>query len=222
MFQHIRDARLLTKFDLKSGFWQLELHPANRPKIGFSIPNHHFQWTVLPFRLKTAPSLFQQAMIQIFQPILPNTLIYIDDLLLFSSTPEEHHQLLHQFATIIDHHGIMLSQAKMEIRKREIDFVGTHLQDGTYTLQPHISTALQRFPDHLSSPKMIQQFLGFVNYMADFIPYIAKHRAILSPLLSKKPPPWSSQHLKEVQALKTHSKHLPPLHIPSHSTPRIL
>lgn len=161
-------------------------------------------------------------MIRIFQPILPNILIHIDDLLLFSNTPEKHHQLLHQFVTIIEQHGIMLSQAKMEIGKREIDFVGTHLQDGTYTLQPHISTALQKFPDHLSSPKIIQQFLGLVNYMADFIPHIAKHRAILSPLLSKKAPPWNSQHLKAVQALKKHSKHLPPLHIPGHSTARIL
>lgn len=55
MFQHIRDAKLFSKFDLKSRFWQLGLHPADRPKTGFSIPNHHFQWTVLPFGLKTAP-----------------------------------------------------------------------------------------------------------------------------------------------------------------------
>jgi len=110
----------------------------------------------------------------------------------------------------------------MEIGKREIDFVGTHLQDITYTLQPHISTTLLQFPDHLPFHKSIQQFLGLVNYMADFIPHIAKHRAILTPLLSKKPPLWGTQHLKAVQALKNHSKHLPPFHIPGHSTPRIL
>jgi len=55
MFQHIRDARIFSKFDLKSGFWQLGLHLEDRPKTGFSIPNHHFQWTVLSFGLKTAP-----------------------------------------------------------------------------------------------------------------------------------------------------------------------
>lgn len=42
MFQRIRDARIFSKFDLKSGFWQLGLHPDDRPKSGFSIPNHHF------------------------------------------------------------------------------------------------------------------------------------------------------------------------------------
>lgn len=43
MFQHIRDARIFPKFDLKSGFWQLGLHPIDRPKTAFSIPNHHYQ-----------------------------------------------------------------------------------------------------------------------------------------------------------------------------------
>lgn len=222
MFQHIRKARIFSKFDLKSGFWQLGLHPDDRPKTGFSIPNHHFQWTVLPFGLKTAPSLFQQAMVRIFSPIMPHILIYIDDLLLFLESPEDHHKLLHQFSTLIDHHGIMLSQAKMEIGKREIDFVGTHIHDGTYTLQPHISTALQQFSDHLSSPKMVQQFLGLVNYMADFIPHIAKPRTILSALLTKNPPPWNSKHLRAVHQLKYWSKQLPLLHIPGPTSTRIL
>lgn len=153
---------------------------------------------------------------------MPHILIYIDDLLLFSDSPEAHHQLLHQFATIIDQHSIMFSQSKMEIGKREIDFLGTHLRDGTYTLQPHISTALQQFPDYLSSPKTVQQFLGLVNYMTDFIPHIAKPRTILSALLTKNLPPWSSKHLRAVQQLKYWSKQLPPLHILGHTSSRIL
>ena len=92
-FVHIREAHIFSKFDLKTGFWQLGTSPDERPKIAFCIPNTHYQWKVLPFGLKVAPSLFQKAMTKIFQPIMHHTLVYIDDLLLFSKDAESHYQL---------------------------------------------------------------------------------------------------------------------------------
>ena len=89
LLQHLQGATIFSKFDLKSGFWQLGVHPEERYKTAFCIPNRHLQWNVFPFGLKTAPSLFQQVMLHIFKPLLHTALIYIDDILLFSST-EEH------------------------------------------------------------------------------------------------------------------------------------
>ncbi|KAH0781398.1 hypothetical protein KY290_000996 [Solanum tuberosum] len=53
-------AKYFSKFDLKSGFWQLGIHPKDKFKTGFYIPDHHYQWKVMPFGLKPAPSLFQR------------------------------------------------------------------------------------------------------------------------------------------------------------------
>ncbi|KAH9801309.1 hypothetical protein KPL71_000978 [Citrus sinensis] len=83
MFTFLKHAQIFSKFDLKSGFWQLGIEPSERYKTAFCIPNAHFQWIVLPFGLKTAPSIFQKSMVKIFQPILHHALIYIDDILLF-------------------------------------------------------------------------------------------------------------------------------------------
>ncbi|KAL4388769.1 hypothetical protein GQ457_09G024330 [Hibiscus cannabinus] len=58
LFSSLAKAQIFSKFDLKAGFWQLGIDPTERPKTGFCIPNHHFQWKVMPFGLKTAPSLF--------------------------------------------------------------------------------------------------------------------------------------------------------------------
>ncbi|XP_048234297.1 uncharacterized protein LOC125370904 [Ricinus communis] len=91
---HIQKAQYYSKFDLKAGFWQLGIQPTERYKTAFCIPNAQYQWTVMPFGLKTAPSQFQKTMIEIFGPILYSSLIYIDDILLFSETAEDHHQLL--------------------------------------------------------------------------------------------------------------------------------
>ncbi|KAH9680179.1 hypothetical protein KPL71_026455 [Citrus sinensis] len=84
LFIHLQGAKVFSKFDLKVGFWQLGISPEDRPKTAFCIPDVHYQWTVLPFGLKVAPSLFQKAMVKIFSSILHHALIYIDDILLFS------------------------------------------------------------------------------------------------------------------------------------------
>ncbi|GJS84976.1 putative reverse transcriptase domain, viral movement protein [Tanacetum coccineum] len=126
-------AKVLSKFDLKYGFWQLGIKPEDRLKMAFCIPNHHYKWKVIPFGLKNAPSAFQKEMITIFEPFLANTLVYIDDILLFSPDEQSHAELLSKFYSLVTKYVIMLLEKKKEVLK---------------------------FPDELSSQKMIQQFLG--------------------------------------------------------------
>ena len=91
--------------------------------------------------------------------------------------------------------------------------MGVNILDGKYTLQPHIAVSLGEFPDKLTSTKQIQQFLGIVNYMLDFIPKISKYRNCLAQLLKKSPPEWNSILIKAVQQLKILVEKLPPLQV---------
>ncbi|KAH9780637.1 hypothetical protein KPL71_008149 [Citrus sinensis] len=175
MFTFLKNAQIFSKFDLKSGFWQLGIEPSERYKTAFCIPNAHFQWTVLPFGLKTAPSIFQKSMVQIFQPILHHALIYIDDILLFSGSHDEHRQLLTQFYDILQSHGIMLSAKKSIIATDNVEFLGMIIKDGHYQPGKHIAQELLHFPDQQLSKRQIQQFLGIINYIRDFIPHIAQN-----------------------------------------------
>ncbi|GJV21833.1 putative reverse transcriptase domain, viral movement protein [Tanacetum coccineum] len=116
LFQHLADARVLSKFDLKSRFWQLGIKPEDRPKTAFCIPDHHYQWKVMLFGLKkNAPSAFQKAMITIFESILASTLVYIDDILLFSPDEQSYAELLSKFYSLVAKYGIMLSEKKVEV-----------------------------------------------------------------------------------------------------------
>ncbi|XP_061339072.1 uncharacterized protein LOC133285806 [Gastrolobium bilobum] len=142
-----KDAHIFSKFDMKAGFWQLGLDPADRYKTAFCIPNAQYQWKVLPFGLKVAPSLFQKAMTRIFAPLLDTILIYIDDVLLFSKNMEEHRKLLNQFAELANQHGLMLSEKKIHIAQTEVDFLGMHFSKGMYQPQPHIAKGLAEYPD---------------------------------------------------------------------------
>ncbi|KAH9716802.1 hypothetical protein KPL71_021584 [Citrus sinensis] len=113
----------------------------DRPKTAFCIPDAHYQWTVMPFGLKVAPSLFQKTMTKIFNPILHHALFYIDDILLFSPDHDSHQQLLLDFFHIVQVHGIMLSEKKSSIAKESIDFLSMVITNGHYQPGPHIGPA---------------------------------------------------------------------------------
>ncbi|KAJ9547120.1 hypothetical protein OSB04_019663 [Centaurea solstitialis] len=176
----------------------------------------------MPFGLKNAPSAFQKAMVKVFEPILNNTLIYIDDILLFSLDEGSHVALLSKFHSIIQEYGIMLSEKKMEIGVTSVNFFGMNIADGKYQPQPHIAQELHKFPDELTRPKEIQQFLGLVNYMADFLPKLSTHTVHLFPMLEKNPPPWSETQTLAVRAIKQLADVMPPLKIPATTEKRIL
>ncbi|KAK8972527.1 hypothetical protein V6N11_081642 [Hibiscus sabdariffa] len=185
LFSSLAKAQVFSKFDLKAGFWQL------------------------------APSLFQKAMVKNFQPIMDQTLIYIDDILLYRPDEEAHLKLLKHFSQLIAQYGVMLSERKMKINQREIKFLGMHLKEGKYHPGPHIAQELLKFPDKDLSKKQILQFLGIVNYLRDFIPKISKYTNPLRKMLKKELPQWSTAQSKAIKTLKEILQQLPPLQIPS-------
>ncbi|KAH9752095.1 hypothetical protein KPL71_014558 [Citrus sinensis] len=140
MFTFLKNAQIFSKFDLKSGFWQLGIEPSERYKTAFCIPNAHFQWTVLPF-----------------------------------GSHDEHRQLLIQFYDILQSHGIMLSAKKSIIATDNVEFLGMIIKNGHYQPGKHIAQELLHFPDQQLSKRQIQQFLGIINYIRDFIPHIAQN-----------------------------------------------
>ena len=87
---------------------------------------------------------------------------------------KNHKQLLGRFLQITQQHGIMLSERKSQLGQTEIDFLGMHFSQGKYQPQPHIAQELLNFPDENLTVKQIQQFLGIINYIRDFLPRLTK------------------------------------------------
>ncbi|KAH9792676.1 hypothetical protein KPL71_004226 [Citrus sinensis] len=88
---------------------------------------------------------------------------------------DEHRQLLTQFYDILQSHGIMLSAKKSIIATDNVEFLGMIIKDGHYQPGKHIAQELLHFPDQQLSKRQIQQFLGIINYIRDFIPHIAQN-----------------------------------------------
>ena len=70
---------------MKSGFWQIQIKSEDRYKIAFTVPFGYYEWNVMPFGLKNAPSEFQNMMNEIFNEYTRFSIVYIDDVLIFSN-----------------------------------------------------------------------------------------------------------------------------------------
>ena len=75
------------------------------------------------------------------------------------------------------------SNKKMTIATPKVDFLGMHLKDGQYITQSHISQELYNFPDSNLKRKQVQQFLGIINYVSEFIPNLVQMTSPLNQLL---------------------------------------
>ncbi|KAL2543131.1 Uncharacterized protein Adt_04109 [Abeliophyllum distichum] len=155
-----------------TGFWQLRILPSERQNrilhSKWSLPmDNHAVWT------KDSTLFFQKAITRIYHLIVKSALVYVNDILLFSLDESSHSQLLSDFHELTKRHGVMLAQKKMVIGVPEINFLGMHIKDGQYSLQPHVGQELLKFSDTNLSKKEVQQFLGIVNYMADFIDHLS-------------------------------------------------
>ena len=88
-------AQYFTTLDLASGYWQVELEEAAKEKTTFSTSFGHYEFNVMPFGLTNAPPTFQRLMDCVLAGISPEQcLIYLDDIIVFSQTFQEHLQRL--------------------------------------------------------------------------------------------------------------------------------
>ena len=91
----------------------------NIPITTFSIPRGLYEWLVMPFGLKNASQVFQIKMNKIFSDYSSFIIVYIDDILICSDNEQDHEKHLDIFITLYKEHGIILSEKKVEIKKKK-------------------------------------------------------------------------------------------------------
>ena len=107
LLDRLQDASIFTKIDLQSGFHLIRMVPEDIPKTAFRTKYGHFEFTVMPFGLCNAPATFQSTMNDIFREHLDTSVIvYLDDLLVFSRTHEDHEQHLCQVLRLMRKHQL--------------------------------------------------------------------------------------------------------------------
>jgi transposase InsO family protein len=174
-------AKFFSKMDLKSGYWQVNLHPDAKPKTAFITHMGLFEFNKLPFGLCNAPSQFQDLMNTVLQGLLyVNVLCYLDDIIVYSKTFEDHLEHLESVFTRLSVAGLKLKLSKCEFFMKQLHFLG-HLVSSE-GLQPDLEkvTAILNLPAP-TDVSGVRSFLGMCGYYRRFIPQFS---AVSAPLVS--------------------------------------
>ena len=216
------DSIIFCKFDLKSGFWQIQIHEDDKYKAAFTTPFGHYKWNVMPFGLKNAPSEFQNIMNGIFNPFSKFCIVYIDDVLIFSKSIYEHWKYLNSFLSIIKINGLVVSSPKIKLFQTKIRFLGYNIYEGKISPIDRVIKFADKFLDEILDKTQLQRFLGSLNYVAEFYHSLRKQCKTLFDRLQSNPPPWTFVHTSIVQDIKKYVKTLPYLGIPTINSFKII
>ena len=112
--------------DLYSGFWQIPMNPADIEKTAFTSPLGLFEWKFMPFGLTNAPATLQAVMEKVLAPVLWKTCVaYIDDLVIFSQTEEEHLEHL----SLLDEAGLRMKVEKCHFGVKRMQLLGFDVRE---------------------------------------------------------------------------------------------
>ena len=186
----VQGAQWLTKMDLKNGFNLIRIREGDEWKTAFRTRYGLYEFQVMPFGLTNAPSTFQDMMNHVLSDLLDvGVLAYMDDILVYGKTREEHDQLVIEVLRRLQENGLAVAPEKCVWRAQEVEFLGYVIgKKGIEMAKNKVEAVLDwKTPKSLTE---VQSFLGFANFYRRFIQDYSK---IARPLteLTKKSDKWA-------------------------------
>ena len=219
----VRGKKVLTVIDLPGAFNLIRMKEGEEWKTAFRCLGELYEYTVMPFGLTNAPATFQAAINGVLREHLGKTcVVYIDDVLIFSDTEEQHVKDVQAVMSKLQNEGFKLEARKCQFHKKEVKFLGNLVSGQGLRMDPAKVEAVKNWPKP-ETVKGVQAFLGFANFQRR---YIKDFSEILAPLsgLTKKDTPfeWTTDCQQAFDRVKKAITSAPVLRLFDHSKPAII
>jgi hypothetical protein len=158
-------ARFFSTLDL--GYWQVPLREEDIPKTAFTVGPNHYEFTVMPFGLTNAPATFQRMMTKLLHG-MSGCLVFIDDIIIFADTWEEHQKILEEVLHRIKAAGLKLKGTKCQFGRESVQFLGHIVSARGIHPNPEKVQAVQDFPTP-SSLSDVRAVVGMASYYRRYV-----------------------------------------------------
>ncbi|KAK7278988.1 hypothetical protein RJT34_24029 [Clitoria ternatea] len=203
LLDQLRGAVVFSKIDLRSGYHQIRVKSEDIPRTAFRTRYGHFEYIVMPFGVTNAPAIFMDYMNQIFQPYLDQfVVVFIDDILVYSRSVEEHAQHLQTVLWILREKKLYAKLSKYDFWESNVQFLGHVISQDDVSVDPTKIKAVMAW-ERPRSVTEIRSFLGLAGYYRHFIKGFSRIALPLTRLTRKESPfVWSEKCELSFQTLK--------------------
>ncbi|XP_019183954.1 PREDICTED: uncharacterized protein LOC109178857 [Ipomoea nil] len=202
LFSELASAKVFTKLDLRSGYHQVRMKKGEEHKTAFKTHQGLYEFIVMPFGLTNAPATFQALMNFVFKSLIrKSVLVFFDDILVYSSSFEDHWRDLREVLGIMKDHQLLAKMSKCTFATSEVEYLGHIISEHGLKTDPAKLTAVAAWPKP-TSVKGLRGFLGLTGYYRRFIKAYGTISRPLTNMLKKDAFQWSNESEVAFEELK--------------------
>lgn len=194
-------SKFFSTIDLTNAFYHVMLDDSSRHITTFWTGEKYYRFKRLPFGLSSAPDIFQRALQDVVLKGCKNTLNYLDDILVYSETLEEHETILGKVMNRLEKHNVKLNLEKCSFRQRKVKFLGFDLgADGMSITDDRLKAfSSLREPESVSE---VKSYLGMLTFLERFIVDRASKTVNLRKITNSGVFIWTENAQKEFENIK--------------------